>query len=100
MGFHELATNAAKYAALSVETGRVEVTWSADDPREPSLVEINWRESGGPLVAVPSSRGFGAQFVERGLAREFDGVATLEFSPEGVCCRMRIPLSVKLRMAA
>jgi PAS domain S-box-containing protein len=100
MAFHELATNAAKYGALSVPAGRVEVQWRADQPAAPSKIEIIWRESGGPPVVAPSRRGFGSRFVERGLAREFDGAVQLEFAPEGVCCRMRIPLSVKMRMAA
>jgi len=100
MAFHELATNAAKYGAYSVETGRVEVRWQADDPKSPSLIEINWRELGGPRVEPPTRRGFGTRFVERGLAREFDGEVQLEFAPGGVRCQMRIPLSAKLRMAA
>ena len=53
----------------------------------------------GQLVA-PDQRGFGARFLERGVAREFDGTVTLDFAPDGVCCTMRMPLSVKLRMAA
>jgi PAS domain S-box-containing protein len=100
MAFHELATNAAKYGALSVGTGKVEVHWRADDVAAPSEIEITWRELGGPAVRVPARKGFGTRFLERGLAREFDGIVVLEFAPGGVCCRMRMPLSVKLRMAA
>jgi two-component sensor histidine kinase len=100
MAFHELATNAAKYGALSVDSGRVEVHWRADLPETPSEIEIVWSERSGPPVVAPSRRGFGSRFVERGLAREFDGVVQLDFAPDGVCCRMRMPLSVKLRMAA
>lgn len=100
MAFHELATNAAKYGALSVESGRVQVRWRADDPRVPSAIEITWRESGGPAVVPPARRGFGTRFIETGLAREFDGTVELVFNPEGVRCRMTIPLSLKFRMAA
>jgi PAS domain S-box-containing protein len=100
MAFHELATNAAKYGALSVEGGRVDVRWKVDDPSSPSMVEITWREVGGPPVVTPTRRGFGARFLERGLAREFDGAVKLDFSPGGVRCSIHIPLSVKLRMAA
>jgi len=100
MALHELATNAAKYGALSVATGRVEVTWQADDPAAPSLIDITWREVGGPPVTPPTRRGFGSRFIERGVAREFDGIVTLEFPPAGVICRLRIPLSLKFRMAA
>ena len=100
MAFHELATNAAKYGALSSHAGRVAVRWSADDPLSPTLLQIEWRETGGPPVVRPERRGFGSRFIERGLAREFDGQVDLDFAPEGVCCRMRMPLSHKLRMAA
>ncbi len=100
MAFHELATNAAKYGALSIEAGQVDVRWRADNLGAPSCVEIVWRESGGPPVVAPARRGFGSRFLERGLAREFDGDVELEFARDGVCCRMRMPLSVKLRMAA
>ncbi len=100
MAFHELATNAAKYGALSTETGQVEVVWRLDRPDAPRQVEIDWTESGGPPVVTPIRRGFGSRFVERGLAREFDGAVELEFAPGGVRCRMRMPLSLKLRMAA
>ncbi len=100
MAFHELATNAAKYGALSVEAGQVQVTWVSDDPVTPRFIDITWRETGGPTVAEPARRGFGSRFIERGVAREFDGVVTLDFLPTGVVCRLRIPLSLKLRMAA
>jgi two-component sensor histidine kinase len=100
MAFHELATNAAKYGALSVEGGLVEVSWSTDRALDPTAVEICWRESGGPPVAPPSRRGFGSRFIERSLAREFDGSVRLSFAPSGVVCVMRLPLSIKLRLAA
>jgi len=100
MAFHELATNAAKYGALSATSGRVDVRWRGDSPDAARQIEIVWRESGGPPVTVPARRGFGSRFVERGLAREFDGSVNLEFARDGVCCRMLIPLSLKLRMAA
>jgi two-component sensor histidine kinase len=100
MAFHELATNAAKYGALSVVTGRVDVDWQVDNPARPARLEIVWRETGGPKVSPPRRRGFGSRLVERGLAREFDGQVTLSFDPEGVCCRMQLPLSHKLQLAA
>jgi PAS domain S-box-containing protein len=100
MAFHELATNAAKYGALSVGSGKVDVQWRANGASTPGEIEIQWRESGGPPVSVPVRRGFGTRFLERGMAREFDGIVVLDFAPDGVCCQMRMPLSVKLRMAA
>ena len=100
MAFHELATNAAKYGALSVKGGHVEVSWTTDRELDPTAVEIRWRETGGPSVAPPSRRGFGSRFLERSLAREFDGAVSLSFAPGGVVCLMRLPLSIKLRLAA
>ena len=100
MAFHELATNAAKYGSLSVATGRLNVRWNVEDQSGQRVVEINWSEAGGPSVQVPVRRGFGSRFIERGLAREFDGSVELDFATDGLCCRMRMPLSAKLRMAA
>ncbi|MDQ0466762.1 PAS domain S-box-containing protein [Caulobacter ginsengisoli] len=100
MAFHELATNAGKYGSFSAVAGQVSVDWRVDSASSPPALEIDWREMGGPAVAPPSRRGFGSRFIEKGLAREFDGEVHLTFSPEGVCCRMRLPLSTKLRLAA
>jgi len=69
---------------------QLEFLQSIDTPTVCNLVEI----------VAPERRGFGTRFVERGLAREFDGEVQLEFAPGGVRCQMRIPLSAKLRMAA
>jgi PAS domain S-box-containing protein len=100
MAFHELATNAAKYGALSTDDGVVEVDWRIGEGGETGTVEISWIESGGPLVVPPTRRGFGLQFLERALAREFDGSVNLRFTSTGLNCRMRLPLSAKLRLAA
>lgn len=104
MAFHELATNAAKYGALSTAHGHVEVSWvvdrSAERPHEALALEIDWRETGGPAVTVPTRRGFGSRFVEKALAREFDGACELIFQPGGLHCHMRLPLSQKLQLAA
>jgi PAS domain S-box-containing protein len=100
MAFHELATNAAKYGALSAPDGRVEVAWRSAADSDPPALEILWGESGGPPVTPPARRGFGGQFLERALAREFDGSVHLRFTSAGLVCRMRLPLSAKLRVAA
>ncbi|WP_332770202.1 sensor histidine kinase [Phenylobacterium sp.] len=100
MAFHELATNAAKYGAFSSLAGRVHVKWNLDSSSDPVAVEIDWRETGGPKVTPPDRRGFGSRFIEKGLAREFDGEVQLVFDPEGLRCHMRLPLSPKLQMAA
>jgi two-component sensor histidine kinase len=100
MAFHELATNAAKYGSLSAPGGRVEVAWSLAPGAGSVTVTIDWRESGGPTVAEPVRRGFGSRLIEQALAREFDGHVELTFAPAGLCCRMRLPLSAKMRAAA
>jgi PAS domain S-box-containing protein len=99
MAFHELATNAGKYGALSVAGGRVDVTWNAA-AHGPGAVEIDWTESGGPDVSPPTRRGFGSRLVEKGLAREFDGQVDLVFAPLGLRCHMRLPFSRKMQIAA
>jgi PAS domain S-box-containing protein len=94
MAFHELATNAIKYGALSTPDGRVDVEWTADA----GTITIDWRESGGPKVAIPSRRGFGSRLIEQALAREMDGEARLVFLSEGLWCHLRLPLSAKLSL--
>jgi two-component sensor histidine kinase len=83
---HELATNAAKYGALSGETGSIDISWREDGEH----IAVEWRESGGPPVDPPGKRSFGTSLIERSLDG-FKGSARLEFAPEGVVCRMRLP---------
>ncbi|HTM96734.1 MAG TPA: HWE histidine kinase domain-containing protein [Croceibacterium sp.] len=91
MAFHELASNAVKYGALSNDRGRVTIGWAVDDGR----LRITWSEHGGPDVSPPSSTGFGSRLIERGLARELDGEVRLEYRPTGVVCNMDIPAPVE-----
>lgn len=92
MALHELATNAAKFGALSNESGRVEVSWSVRGGE----MELKWRETDGPLVEAPQRRGFGRRLIERGATQELGGAVTLSFAPGGVTCAFRIPLSQKV----
>jgi two-component sensor histidine kinase len=91
MGVHELATNAAKYGALSTEAGRVEIAWRLDEAVAPPQLTLEWRERGGPKVIPPTRRGFGARLLERGLAHELGGQVELRFPPTGVRCRICAP---------
>jgi two-component sensor histidine kinase len=100
MAFHELATNAAKYGSLSVGGGRVQVEWRLERMAESAIIDLEWRESGGPPVRTPTRRGFGVRLVERGLARELGGKVELLFEAEGLRCKMWLPISGKLRLAA
>lgn len=85
LAVHELATNAAKYGALSCADGRVEVFWTMSSDRRLSLV---WKEHNGPPVVAPERRGFGTRLIERSLFAEFDGHASLEFLRDGLSCRV------------
>lgn len=92
MIFHELASNAAKYGALSSSQGCLSVSWSvANGVRAPTLI-INWQESGGPPVSKPGQLGFGSRLVEHGIVRQFKGAARLDYDPSGLRCTMEIPL--------
>lgn len=95
LALHELATNAAKYGALSVPDGHVEVTWMLERRArdETPVVAIVWRERGGPPVRPPQHRGFGSRLLEQGLVRESGGQVRLDFAPTGVVCRIRLPLA-------
>jgi two-component sensor histidine kinase len=96
MTCHELATNAAKYGALSRPDGRVAVNWSLKKDAEPGSFAFEWRESGGPVVAAPGRRGFGLDMIQRGFARDVGGEAELDFAPEGVRFHLNAPLSQKI----
>ena len=86
---HELATNAAKYGALSDEGGSVNVTWALQSPE---VAEIVWQETGGPPVTPPTRRGFGVELIEHIVAQELNSKVELEFLPTGVRCRLRVSL--------
>jgi len=93
MAIHELATNAAKYGALSAPGGRVQVEWRRRREKNEERLVLSWKESGGPLVAPPKRSGFGRMLIERTMAIDLGGEAELDFAPSGVQCRLRIPLS-------
>jgi two-component sensor histidine kinase len=95
MAFHELTTNAAKYGALSVAGGRIEIRWQpvrGENDGRPML-RIDWIEQGGPAVAEPQQRGFGSKLIEGSIAAELGGSARLAFEPTGFCCAIAIPLA-------
>ena len=93
MVVHELATNAVKFGALSRRGGRVSIGWdapSADD--DTADLTIEWRETGGPPVVKPTQWGFGTSLIHELISHELGGAVDLAFDPNGVCCRMRLPL--------
>lgn len=81
LALHELATNAVKFGALSVEAGRLGVTWRSTAE---GGFEMTWIETGGPTVGVPTHRGFGADLIEEITGPELGGAANLDFKPDGL----------------
>ena len=86
MALHELCTNAAKYGALSVEGGRVEIVWSVVEGGGEDRLHMTWTETGGPPVTSPDKKGFGSRLIEYGLAAELGGAVEIAFEPTGVIC--------------
>ena len=92
MIFHELATNAAKYGALSSPDGRVLVDWSVADQTRPRL-ELVWREiDGPPVVAPPDRKGFGSRLIERNVRHDLAGEIELDYASGGLTATFSIPL--------
>lgn len=89
LAIHELATNAAKYGALSTMGGRIHVEWKL---LSHDLAEIRWREEGGPPVQEPTKRGFGRDLIEKIVAHELKSEVDLKFNPGGVECRLKVPV--------
>ncbi|WBO23857.1 PAS domain-containing protein [Sphingomonas abietis] len=84
MAVHELATNAAKYGALSVAGGHVEIRWALVDGTACHRFTFSWIESGGPPVRPPERTGFGTRMIERVLAQHVKGKAEIAYRPQGV----------------
>jgi PAS domain S-box-containing protein len=85
---HELATNAAKYGALSTASGTLTLNWviAAGD------LVLTWREAGGPPVQAPQSRGYGAKVITAGVERQLEGSVEFDWRPQGLRFTMTIPL--------
>ncbi|WP_027550224.1 sensor histidine kinase [Bradyrhizobium sp. Cp5.3] len=81
---HEIATNAAKYGALSNETGRVTLDWEVTSYTPKPQLRLIWTEAGGPPVTAPVQRGFGSRLIERSARDQLGGEATVDFLPRGV----------------
>lgn len=92
LAFHELATNSAKYGALSSPTGRVDLAWDKVQEGDKAWLSIGWRESGGPPVSPPKRRGFGTTLIDEAIRRTFRAEVALDYAPNGLVCRMKLPL--------
>jgi PAS domain S-box-containing protein len=84
---HELATNAAKYGALSTSKGRVRLQWSQTETE----IAIRWSEEGGPAVTRPRRRGVGSTVIERAAA-QLGGRVSYDWDPAGLTCELHVPL--------
>ena len=84
LALHELATNAAKYGALSTQTGEVRISWSVSETNGDGHFSFRWQERGGPPVTPPTTRGFGRVVLEQVMAEFFEPSPQIEFSPSGV----------------
>lgn len=84
LALHELSTNAAKYGALSNQTGQVEISWRQRHESDGTVFEMSWRESGGPTVSAPQSRGFGSVLTENSLASQFGCKVDIDYAPSGL----------------
>ena len=93
LAFHELATNSAKYGALSIPAGRVTVEWKVHSDGARLLILV-WREMGGPLIeAPPKVKGFGSMLIERSLTYELGGEVDLDYQPTGLVVTLTLPIT-------
>ena len=87
LALHELATNAAKYGALSTAAGRVRLIWEL----QPDNLVLNWTETGGPQTKAPSSQGFGTQIINASIRSQLGGQVSFDWSPAGLTCTLSVP---------
>jgi two-component system CheB/CheR fusion protein len=91
MVFHELATNAAKYGALSDRSGKVDVSWRTLD----GALEVEWREHDGPPVKQPQHSGFGLSLLKGEIGYRLGGKVETNFHSDGLEVRLSFPLERK-----
>jgi two-component sensor histidine kinase len=86
--FHELATNATKYGALSIDQGAVEIEWKADGKD----IRLQWREAGGPATTPPARQGNGVRLI-RATVEQLKGGIEYDWRPEGLTAHLRLPIA-------
>jgi two-component sensor histidine kinase len=91
MALHELATNAAKYGALSTPAGTVRIAWQITTAATPAFA-MSWLEEGGPKVAVPTGKGFGQIVIGRMAQAAIDGIAEITFGESGLAWHLSAPV--------
>jgi two-component sensor histidine kinase len=95
MAIHELTTNAAKYGALSVPTGKVAISWEAEPAEDGTRLRLTWEERGGPAVSAPTRQGFGSRLLHRVLATQLNAKVETDFQPTG----LRVAIDAVLKQA-
>ena len=92
LAIHELATNALKYGALTVASGRVSITWTVEDNEGAPNFVFTWQEVGGPPASQPAVVGFGSRLISRVLKDDFGGSLEVSYQSTGLVCRLTAPL--------
>jgi two-component sensor histidine kinase len=90
MTFNELCTNATKFGALSVPTGRIRIAWHTDPTSD--RLQLSWIETGGPEVHPPTRQSFGTRLIET-LGKQLQGDVKMSYDPKGFVCALDVPLS-------
>ncbi len=93
LALHELCTNAAKYGALSNDSGTVAIDWSVTGGAADARFHLSWKERGGPPVSPPQQRGFGSRLIADSIGADLRGEAKLSFDPDGVTWTLNAPLT-------
>jgi hypothetical protein len=91
MVLHELATNAAKYGALSTKEGRVSIRWHRWNGRQQTSLVLEWQEVGGPPVVATGKTSYGTSTICDLIPYEFGGTVELVLAPNGVRCHLELP---------
>jgi two-component sensor histidine kinase len=101
LAIHELATNAAKYGALSTGAGRIDITWTIAKTNGSGQFTFRWQERGGPVVSSPTQKGFGSTVLEQVMAEYFDEPPRIDFASGGISYELSGPLdSISEHVAA
>ena len=93
MVMHEMATNAAKYGALSQADGRVDVTWDVRPEANGTRVYIEWTERDGPPMQALARQGFGSRLILQSVERDLEGAVKFDYRPNGLHCVFEFPLT-------
>jgi two-component sensor histidine kinase len=95
LALHELGTNAAKYRALSTDSGHVNISWEVDG----DVFTMGWTERGGPRVIPPEQHGFGTMVIDTLVKQTLNADVQLDFAPSGLAWRVMCPASNALEQA-